>query len=105
MSYLYLITCLLLHKKYGNTIHDIAQKYENVDLSQLRELKKISLKIGKAELDIRFRNNYRTLSRNSCFNLPGANLVRNLLEIYSKTPITECFKETGRRMTEVKNKL
>ena len=57
VSYLYLITCLLLHRKFGNIIHDIVQKYENVNLSQLHKLEKISIKIGKAELDIRFLKN------------------------------------------------
>ena len=57
VSYLYLITCLLLYRKFGNIIHDIVKKYENVDLDQLRELEKISTKIGKAELDIRFLKN------------------------------------------------
>ena len=65
VSYLYLITCLLLHRKFNNIIHDIVQKYENDDLSQLRELGKISIKIGKTELDIRFLYNCKMLSRNS----------------------------------------
>ena len=74
--YLYLITCLLLHRKFGNIIHDIVQKYENVDLSQLRKLEKISIKIGKAELDIRFLKNcklYNVIPKFLCFNLPAAN--------------------------------
>ena len=76
VSYLYLITCLLLHRKFGNITHDIVQKYENVDLSQLRKLEKISIKIGKAELDIRFLKNcklYNATPKFLCFNLPGAN--------------------------------
>ena len=32
MSYLYLITCLLLHRKFGNIINEIVQKYENMYL-------------------------------------------------------------------------
>ena len=51
------MTCLLLHRKFDNIIHDIVQKYENVDLTQLRKLEKISIKIGKAELDIWFLKN------------------------------------------------
>ena len=57
VSCLYLITCLLLHRRIGNVIHDIVQKFENVDISQLRKLKKISIKIGKAEIGISFLNN------------------------------------------------
>ena len=56
VSYLYVITCLLLQRKFGNIIHDIMQKYETVDVSQLRKLERISIKIAKAKLDIRFLN-------------------------------------------------
>ena len=56
-SYLYLITCLWLHRKFGNVISDIVQEYKHFDSSQLCKLEKISIKIGKAELDIRFLNN------------------------------------------------
>ena len=76
LSYLYLITCLLLHRKFGNIMHDIVQNYENVDLSQLRKLEKISIKIGKAELDIRFLKNcklYNVTPKFLYFNLSGAN--------------------------------
>ena len=75
-SYLYLINCLLLHRKCGNIIQDIVQKYETVDVSQLRKLAKISIKIAKAELDIRFLNNcklYNVIRKFLCLNLPGAN--------------------------------
>ena len=40
-----------------NVIHDIVRKYETVDVSQLRKLERISIKIAQAELDIRFLNN------------------------------------------------
>ena len=76
VSYLYLINCLLLHRKFGNILHDTVQSYENVDLSQLRKLEKISIKIGKAELDISFLKNcklYNVTPKFLCFNLPGAN--------------------------------
>ena len=76
VSYLYLITCLLLHRKFGNIIHDIVQKYETVDVSQLRKLERISIKIAQAELDIRFLNNcklYNVILKFLCFNLPGTN--------------------------------
>ena len=82
VSYLYLITCLLLHRKFGNIIHDIVQKNETVDVSQsqLRKLEKISIKIAKAELDIRFLNNcklYNVIPKFCCFNSPGANETKS----------------------------
>ena len=66
----------MLHRKFGNIILDIVQKYENVDLSQLRKLEKISIKIGKAELHIWFLKNcrlYNVTPKFLGFNLPGAN--------------------------------
>ena len=52
------------------------QKYETVDVSQLRKLERISIKIAQAELDIRFLNNcklYNIILKFLCFNLPGTN--------------------------------
>ena len=76
MSYLYLVICLLLRRKFGNVIHDTMLKHEDVDLFQLRKLEKISVKIGKAELDNIFQNNcklYKIFPKFLCFNLPGEN--------------------------------
>ena len=49
-----LITCLLLHINFGYIVYDIVQKYENVEVSQLRKLERLSIKTRKAELDIKF---------------------------------------------------
>ena len=49
------------------------QKYETVDVSQLRKLEKISIKIAKAELDIKFLNNSKLYPKFLCFNLRGTN--------------------------------
>ena len=56
-SYLRLITCLLLHRNFGNIVYDIVQKYENVEVFQLRKLERLSIKTRKAELDIKFLRN------------------------------------------------
>ena len=59
-----------------NVIHSIVQKYESADVSQLRKLGTISIKIAKAQLDIRFLNNcklYNVIPKFLCFNLPGTN--------------------------------
>ena len=66
----------IVTQKFGNIVHDIVQRYETDDVSQLRKLKKISIKIAKAELDIRFLNNcklYNVIPKFLCLNLPGAN--------------------------------
>ena len=105
VSYLYLITCLLSHRKFGNIIHDIVQRYENVNLFQQRKLEKISIKIGKAELDIRFLKNcelYNVTPKFLCFNLPGTNETDS--RFIRKRLLRSAIK-MGRRIMEVKNKL
>ena len=52
-----MITSLLLHRNFGSLVYDIVQKYENFEVFQLRKLEKLSIKIGKAELDIKFLRN------------------------------------------------
>ena len=66
----------ILTQKFGNIIHDTVQRYEIVDASQLQKLEKISIKIAKVELDIRFLNNcklYNVIPKFLCFNLPRTN--------------------------------
>ena len=53
-SYVCLITCLLLHRSFGNIVYDIMQKYGNVEAFQLQKLERLSITIGKAEQDIYF---------------------------------------------------
>ena len=50
--------------------------------SQLRKLEKISVKFGKAELDIKFLNNcklYNVILKLLCSDLPGANKTNSWL--------------------------
>ena len=79
-SYVRLITCLLLHRNIGNIIYDIVQKYENVEVFQLRKLERLSIKIEKAELDIKFLHNCKTFNvkpKFLSFNLPYTNEVHS----------------------------
>ena len=73
-----LITCLLLHRNFGNIVYDIMQKYENVGVFQLRKLERLSIKIEKAELDIKFLSNskiFNVIPKFLSFNLPYTNEV------------------------------
>ena len=77
-SYFCLITCLLLHRNFGNIVSDIVQKYENVEVFQLRILERLSIKMGKAELDIKFLRNCNIFNAIPKFlnsNLPYTNEV------------------------------
>ena len=104
LSQIYL-SSILLDRKFRNVMHDIMQIYENVDLFQQRKLEKISIKIGKAELDKRFLNNCKLCNiitkllcfnqEHSCFNLLSTN----------KTDSTFIRKCPARWIAEVKNKL
>ena len=77
-SYVRLITCLLLHRNFGNIVYDIVQKYENIDEFQLRKLERLSIKTRKAELDIKFLRNckiFNVITKFLSFNLPYTNEV------------------------------
>ena len=77
-SYVRLITCLLLHRNFGNIVYDIVQKYENVEVFQLRKLERLSIKTRKAELDIKFLRNckiFNVIPKFLSFNLPYTNEV------------------------------
>ena len=54
------------------------QKYENLEVFLLRKVKRLSIKIGKAELDIKFLRNckmFNVVPKFSSFNLPYSNEV------------------------------
>ena len=75
VSYVHLITCLLLHRNFGN---DIVQKYEIVEVFQLRKLERLSIKTRKAELGIKFSCNckiFNVIPKFLSFNLPYTNEI------------------------------
>ena len=75
VSYVNLITCLLLHRNFGT---DIVQKYENVEVFQLRKLERLSIKTRKAELGIKFLCNckiFNVIPKFLSFNLPYTNEI------------------------------
>ena len=54
------------------------QKYENVEVFQLRKLERLSIKTRKAELDIKFLRNckiFKVIPKFLSFNLPYTNEV------------------------------
>ena len=46
-SYVRLITCLLMRRKFGNIVTDIVQKYENVEVFHYKKWKGYPSKSGK----------------------------------------------------------
>ena len=48
---------MLSHRDFGNIVQDIEDKYENVEVFQLRKLERLSIKIRKAGLDIKLLRN------------------------------------------------
>ena len=73
-----MIISLLLHRNFGSIVYDIVQKYENFEVFQLRKLEKLSIKIGKAELDIKVLRNcklFNFIPRFLGFDLPHTNEV------------------------------
>ena len=71
------ISSLVVLWNQGKIINDISNKYVGVlQISQLRKLEKLSLKVNKANLDINFLLNCRKLSvipKFLFFNLPYTN--------------------------------
>ena len=67
-----------MHRNIGNIVYDIVQKYENVEVFQLRKLERLSIKTRKAELDIKFLRNckiFNVIPKFLSFNLPYTNEV------------------------------
>ena len=59
---LQILISFVLLRDLGNIIYDIAQKYKNsLDVSDIRKCEKLYLKVKKAELDINFLSNCKTL--------------------------------------------
>ena len=59
--FLKILVTLVLPRGYGCTIHDIAHKYKDINVSELRKLEKLHIKRNKSQLDINFLINCKTL--------------------------------------------
>ena len=57
-----ILTCFISHRTFGNVIYDIVQKYSQLSTSKLRKLKKLSIKLKKADLDITFLSNCKVFN-------------------------------------------
>ena len=69
-----ILTCLLTSRSFRNIIHDIATKYDHINIADLRKLEKISIRSRKAELDLNFLRNcqsFNVFPKFLCFNLPN----------------------------------
>ena len=66
----------IVHRNFGNLIYDFVQKYDTLNVEQLRKYEKTRKKIRKAELDLTFLMNCQTLNvvpKFLSFNLPNVN--------------------------------
>ena len=71
-----LIVTLILNRPFGAIIHDIAEKYEEIGVVDLRRLEKLTLKQKKGELDITFLKNcqnFHVFPKFLNFNIPYSN--------------------------------
>ena len=71
-----LIISLVLLRDFGNIIYDIAQKYYSLDVSELRKCEQLHHKAKKAELDVTFLSNCKSLQvfpKFLCFSIPHSN--------------------------------
>ena len=58
--FLKILVTLVLSRGYGCIIHDIARKYKDINVSDLRKLEKLHIKRNKSQLDINFLINCKT---------------------------------------------
>ena len=75
--FLKVIVCLLAQRRFENVIHDIVLKYDSLDKSKLHRFEKLSIKLKKADLDLSFLSNCRTVNvivKFLAYNLPYTNL-------------------------------
>lgn len=56
-----IILSFVLMRNVGSIIYDVAQKYDLLEVSDIRKCEKLHLKVKKAELDGIFLSNCRTL--------------------------------------------
>ena len=66
----------MVHRNLGNLIYDYVQKYDTINVEQLRKYEKTRKKIRKAELDLTFVMICQTLNvvpKFLSFNLPNVN--------------------------------
>ena len=71
--YVQIVVHFLLSRPFGTIIHDIADKYGDIDIRLLRKLEKVSLQRSKAELDIAFLKNcklFRVFPKFLQFRIP-----------------------------------
>ena len=52
--FLKILISLVFSRNFGNIIHDIAQNYIDINVTDLRKLEKLHIKRNKAQLDINF---------------------------------------------------
>ena len=58
--FLKILVTLALSRGYGYIIHDIARKYKDINVCDLRKLEKLHIKRNKSQLDINFLINCKT---------------------------------------------
>ena len=100
---------LLLSRPFGNIIHDVAQKYEQIDIADLRKLEKLSIKSRKAELDLYFLRNcqsFNVFPKFLCFNLPNTSQhdIKAIRKQLLRSAITKRTKE-HRKLIHARDRL
>ena len=58
--FLKILVTLVLSRDYGCIIHDVARKYKDIYVSDLRKLEKLYIKRNKSRLHINFLINCKT---------------------------------------------
>ena len=70
------ITNILLFRPFGQIIHDVAARYNDISIADLRLLEKLSIKVERIKHDIAFLKNCQTFQvfpKFLCFKIPHGN--------------------------------
>ena len=77
---------LISQRTFGNIIHDIGDKYDNITIPELRRYQKLKIKVDKAELDLKFLCNCELFNVYPKF----INFRCSLVNIYKKEAVEIC---------------
>ena len=74
------IVAIILNRPFGSIIHDVANKYDKLSVTDLRKLEKLCCKLKKSELDVTFLKNcqnFQVFPKFLAFNIPHSNSREN----------------------------
>ena len=107
--FLKILSMFVLTRKFGNVIHDIAQKYNGqLSVADLRKIEKLQKKARKVELDLTFLRNclsFNVVPKFLCFRIPHCDQfeIKSIRKRLLKNAIRKREKEKQQLHKELKH--